>query len=172
MSPRSSRDGVNFDETYSVLCVHCGMIGQTPKYDVASFIDMHYNDKHRRPDDLRDAERVLVEGVHFTSYRSPNRCDSCSDALEPPYWWHVSDPPTSVPPSMDSDGIWLVCDTCHDLWVARDLVGLVRQNWAMVKGQSPGMVTPELEAAVRVNCTQRYRLLFERWDEGTRIALG
>jgi hypothetical protein len=164
VSPRSSRDGIHFDVTYNVDCVHCGLVGTCPRYDVKNTIQDHYARIHPKV-------KEIVEERDFKTYEAPMRCDVCNGIAERPYWEHISDPPTSEGGTVDSDGRWLVCDACHDCYVRRDVKGIVRRHWANAKAQTPGLVTPQIEAAVRAHIAKLARLLFERWDEGTRDTL-
>jgi hypothetical protein len=162
MSPRSSSDGINYDTTMNVHCTFCGLVAMCPKYDLVPVVAEHFLTKHP------DLKRPTL-GVHYRVFEAPVRCDSCGDVVELPFWTHISNPPTSVLPTIDYDGRWAVCDTCHDLWVERDLAGLIDHHWEITMAQAPGLVrTPDIEHQIKSVVAERYRLLFERWDGGTR----
>ena len=161
MSPRSARPGADFDVHYDVVCVTCGLVGMCPRYDVAETIIRHYAVEHPH-------ERVSFGGTQFTATPAPRRCDTCNAVVELPYWTHVSDPPTSVGAIIDHDGLWLICDPCHTLWAADNRAGIAQRSWRNVCEQSPFLNQAGREDIVKASAMERLRLLFDRWDKGTR----
>lgn len=160
--PSSSRDGGRtWGRTCSVECTQCGLIGQTPLQDIARLMLGHFKRVH--PD-----QKVITDD-DWTAYESPPRCDTCNAIAELPYYTHVSSPPTNIGNTVDTDGLWLVCQGCHDLWAARDLPGWIRRYMAVANDQMPKMINDsEARSIVRAEMVRGYRLLLERFDAGER----
>ncbi len=145
----------------------CGLVAQSPAYAAHDAVMEHLRRRHRKE------KGPFVQGEAFDLYESPFRCDTCNGVAELPWWQHISTPKTSLGPTVDNDGRWLVCDPCHELWVNRDLVGWVRRHWSVAVEQTPWMREDPLAAAeVRAGVAERYRLLFERFDQGVREEVG
>ena len=82
----------------------------------------------------------------FTIAAAPYRCDLCGAVAEPPWWTHEVSPPLFD--LGDADGLWLVCDPCHDRVAAGDLAGLTRRAVTVQRAQSPDLPAGVIRAHV------------------------
>jgi hypothetical protein len=117
---------------------------------------------------------VPVAGEHYVLLDATPVCDTCLTLLEPPWWEHVSTPPTPAAGQADEDGRWLLCDPCHDLWAGRHLGGWVRHTWRTQVRRAPWLADgPDARRTdARAHLAGVLRHLLERLDDGRRITLG
>lgn len=104
-----------------------GLIGSGPLHMVKVQITKHFISKH--PD-----ENLCIQGVHFSIWEAPLRCDVCNLVAEPPFWTRVITP---LQIEGDMDGLWLVCDTCESLIQANAVDDLVKRHWAQTVEMAP-----------------------------------
>ena len=160
-------DGLPPDASVRVRCLQgCGHIGNMPNNAAARLAAEHYLAAH-------PGIRVVILGQHYEVLEPPIVCDTCDQVIEPPFWVHRSDPPTSVGVSVDEDGIWITCDACHELWANGKLSDWVRRTWRIAQEQSPFLKQADAKSRdaatmTRATIAQRFQLLKLRWDEGYR----
>lgn len=85
----------------------------------------HYENHHAE----LSPDVIFLEGEtgHFTIEQAPPiRCDLCCAAVELPVWdWFT---PRSPDYPVEDEG-WAVCDNCHPLVQAHDVIGLCKRIW-------------------------------------------
>lgn len=157
----------NWHQHFTVRCLlGCGIVAQTPEPDVPQRVAVHFQLVHP------DVQQPLRQNREWESFASPLRCDTCNEVVELPYWRHVSTPPTRSSFTFDADGLWLLCETCHDLRTRGDLAGWVQRHEAIAVEQSPILLTlPQVRATMRNERAAVMRQLLERLNDGEWISL-
>lgn len=145
-------------------CPRCGLVAAGPRGYVAVPVALHFRQEH--------PEMKLVRvGVEWTMRVAPTRCDTCSNAVELPYWTHISDPPTSSATMIDADGRWVLCDACHAYVVANDAVGWAKHCWSNAVRQSPFIAHGANSPPLRLSLSRHLALLLTNIDAGERNTL-
>jgi hypothetical protein len=140
----------------------CGHFAVVEEPDIARHAAIHFALIHHRTG-------VIIEGVDFHRLPTGQRCDLCGTVMELPWWEHVADPPiTEVD---DDNGLWVVCDPCHELLVHRDAPALVARVWANIEETSPGTARSPLAGLLKASLADRMRLTVDRLNEGRREEL-
>jgi hypothetical protein len=156
-----------------VLIAHdpwCGRIAQGLKGDVETLIARHFEDHH--PQML-----TVLEGSHYTIDTQPLLCDACCLPAELPYWTHVSTPKTNVYDTQghlicsDSDGLWLICDACHEQVLKRQLVPWLRRVMKITLAQQRHLDQPGVIEEHRAHLARVFGALIRNLDGGTRNTL-
>jgi len=153
-----------------VSCRVCpGLIDRVPRAAAAQAVLEHFAQLHP----ARLTGGVPVEGEDYAVLTATLVCDTCLTLVEPPWWEHVSTPPTPAGGGDDRDGRWLLCDACHDLWARRTPGAWVRHAWAVHLQRAPwladGSAAQRTDARVELAAT--LRLLVDRLDPGRRVTL-
>jgi hypothetical protein len=150
-----------------VSCRVCpGVIDRVPAADADQAAVEHFAQLH--------PGLLPVAGEHYLLLDATPVCDACLALLEPPWWEHLSTPPTPAAGQEDRDGRWMLCDPCHDLWTRRALAGWVRRAWTTQAERAPWLAhgSPALRTDARAHLAGVLRQLLERLDDGRRITLG
>lgn len=135
----------------------CGIFAGGPRPFVVKLILDHFSVEH--PD-----INPVVDGIHFRLYEAPYKCDVCGVNAEPPYWDHAASEPIHTSFSVDTDGLWLLCQTCHDIVEKRDSIKLAIRMLKVTEELSPGLLKGDTN--VRVLYTELARMFVERLDGG------
>ena len=149
-----------------VRCLVCpGLIDRVVRAEAPPAVAEHFRQHH--------PGIGLVEGQHWEIRPAPLVCDTCLAVVELPWWEHISTPHTHVDGHLDGDGIWLLCDTCHQLWGSGDLVGWVRRGWSVAVDRAPYLLQdpPTMQAESRRHLADTLRPLLERLDDGRRVTV-
>ena len=160
---RQSR-GVAGDVVVEVSCRVCrGLIDLVPPVEVAQVVGEHFAQVH--PDG-----GLPVEGEQYLVLPASPTCDTCLAVVELPWWDHVSIPAGG---QVDHDGLWLLCDACHDLWAGGALGAWVRYAWGRHLERAPWLAesSPDLRLDSRAELAGTLRALPERLDAGRRVTL-
>lgn len=161
---RIAADNGPFEENMLIDCRVCGMVGGGPASTIPACIERHWSRIH--PDTT-----VIAAGIDYQVRPAATRCDACPVAIELPYWRHVSDPPTDGRITKDADGIWYLCDTCHDLFAAGKVTAWVRYAWAQNLRESPFLSEVPERHGLRADLAEKFHKLMLRLDEGRRLTL-
>jgi hypothetical protein len=98
-----------------MFCPQHGLVGLGPPLQAMDQLASHFMDEH--PD-----QTTLMEGADFTCQPAHVRCDLCCTVAEPPFWTYLTRRPLSeISTIPDTDGLWLVCDSCAELVELQDL---------------------------------------------------
>lgn len=153
-------------EVWRVSDPTCGLFAVAHESEIPCLISEHFGNQHPHVP-------LPIEGVHFTRVTTGYRCDACGRRCEPPSWFHHAEPHIDTEKILDVDGIWLLCDTCHDLFTERKLAAWTRYVWLQLAAVSPWLaVGGDRGVTVRVELVARLRSMFERFDGGRRLGLG
>jgi len=106
-----------------------GLIGAGPYDVVTGQITNHFVRKH--PD-----LQLVIQGDAFDIVVASLRCDVCNVIAEPPYWTYKVTP--EIFPG-DADGLWLVCDPCHQLIAADDEQAVVDRYCRVTRETAPSV---------------------------------
>lgn len=157
-----SFDGERWEPPYVVLCERgCGQIHIVPASGVHTTARRHFGARH---------PGLVMTSSDYRYFPSPTRCDACLDVVEPPWWVHISDPPTNTSVVIDHDGIWVVCDACHDLFAIRHVSALVRRHMDVAKANTPLLSQrPDLAQTLRQEMAATMANLVINLDAGTRV---
>jgi hypothetical protein len=100
-------------------------------------------------------------------------CEACYSILEPPYWEHVSTPPTHAGGFRDTSAQWLLCCACHELRIAGRPGAWVRHAWNTTTTRYPWLLRlpADSQLGARAELAGTIRLLLERLDQGQRLTL-
>jgi len=156
--PQSSSPGNEPSTHMQAMCPDHGLIGIGPLNIVTEQVGSHFATHH-------PGLHVVREGEHFTIEASPTRCDLCGTVMEPPWWMHELTAPLLE--LGDGDGLWAVCDPCHDLAARGAIKEMIQRHYAELRNQ--GVTTSRQEVALL--SFPRYSGFIERADAGERVYL-
>jgi hypothetical protein len=175
MPTSTGSDGMS-EIALQAVCAYCGIVAVGVRSEVLETVGRHFVMAH-------EAINPVLEGRDFSLEAAPWRCDLCGVQTEPPFWQHTSTPPTSTGRFVDADGLWLACQTCHQLILAKNLAGLVRQHMEQTGINSPWMFEDlDLPAGpvgerrrshaalslYRAEMAERFRALLKNLDSGVQ----
>lgn len=140
----------------------CGEFNVVPTSDVTRAVATHFYFRHHRTG-------PLIEGRDFRIIKPPRRCDLCGITVELPWWEHTCDPPLTE--LDDLDGLWLVCDTCHELALQKAADKISERAWAFRKKASPGLTNAPYASQIKAAMHEQMVLVLSRLDAGRREEL-
>jgi hypothetical protein len=153
---------------YEVHCISCpGLIDRVAQSQAEAVGYEHYATHH-------PMTPVPAGGGDLWEARvAAPVCEVCWAILEPPYWQHVSTPPTHAGGGRDESGEWLLCDSCHDLHAQGALGRWTQRAFRHTTDRAPWMksLPADLMLEARAELAGTIRLLLQRLDGGRRISL-
>ncbi len=161
------------ESVYVADCTSCGVIGhgllesEHGPSTVHPQILAHFESEH-------DQLGMIVEGMHYKIRPQPLLCDACQNVVELPYWTHQASQPINTDEVVDSDGIWLLCDPCHDYLLNRRMIPWVRYIMKIVVTRQRHLAAPhnrDLYYGTRAHMAGVTRELVQYLDDGRRNTL-
>jgi hypothetical protein len=140
----------------------CGEFDVARTSEVTRAVATHFFNRHHRTG-------LLIQDRDFRIISPPPRCDLCGIAVEMPWWEHKCDPPLTE--MDDLDGLWLVCDTCHELVLRKAASEISERAWRNRRRASPGLVNAPYANEVKEAMHRQTVLILDRLDAGRREEL-